>query len=190
MLKKLVFVQIILLIFQGVSYFGCEIFQHHFHNVKCKCDDYIPFIPYTGLIYILWFPLIFLFPIVLGYYDHDIYHDYILAMILEIILSVICYLIYPTTFDRPKCDNKLMNVIYKGSFRGVNCAPSLHCSSCYLVIYSAIKAISMPFYARIISIIVALGIVISTMTTKQHTITDVLTAIVLFMICLFMVKII
>lgn len=111
-------------------------------------------------------------------------------MILEIILSVICYLIYPTTFDRPKCDNKLMNVIYKGSFRGVNCAPSLHCSSCYLVIYSAIKAISMPFYARIISIIVALGIVISTMTTKQHTIIDVLTAIALFMICLFMVKII
>ena len=138
MLKKLVFGQIILLIFQGVSYFGCEIFQHHFHNVKCKYDDYIPFLPYSGMIYLLWFPLIFLFPIVLGYYDHDIYHDYILAMILEIILSVICYLIYPTTFDRPKCDNKLMNVIYKGSFRGVNCAPSLHCSSCYLVIYSAI----------------------------------------------------
>ena len=188
MLKKLVFGQIILLIFQGVSYFGCEIFQHHFHNVKCKCDDYIPFIPYTGLIYILWFPLIFLFPIVLGYYDHDIYHDYILAMILEIILSVICYLIYPTTFDRPKCYNKLMNVIYKGSFRGINCAPSLHCSSCYLVIYSAIKAISMPFYARIISIIVALGIVISTMTTKQHTIIDALTAIALFMICLLIVN--
>ena len=34
MLKKLVLGQIILLIFQGVSYFGCEIFQHHFHKLN------------------------------------------------------------------------------------------------------------------------------------------------------------
>lgn len=188
MLKKLVFGQIILLIFQGVSYFGCEIFQHHFHNVKCKCDDYIPFIPISGLVYCLWFPLIFLFPIILGLYDYDMYRNYLVIMILEIIISVIIYLIYPTTFKRPDCDNNasgiLMQIIYKGSFKGVNCAPSLHCSSCYLVIYSSIFALNLPMIIKLVAIIISISIIISTLTTKQHTIIDVVSAICLFLFCL------
>ena len=77
---------------------------------------------------------------------------------------------------------KLMAVIFKGSYRGVNCAPSLHCSSCYLIIYTAM--LSMRNMVGYVSIGVAIMIVISTMTTKQHTLIDVLTAIPLFVVCL------
>lgn len=184
MLKKLVIRQICLLIFQCIMYFGCEIFQHHLHDVKCKYDDYIPFIPISGLVYCLWFPLIFLFPIILGLYDYDMYRNYLVIMILEIIISVIIYLIYPTTFNRPDCDNKLMQMIYKGSFKGVNCAPSLHCSSCYLVIYCSIFALNLPMIIKLVAIIASISIVISTLTTKQHTIIDVVSAICLFLFCL------
>lgn len=193
-MTKLIIIQAALLVFQIITYFGCERFQTRMHNVLSKFDQHIPFLPFTVIPYSTWFPLIAVFPITLFYGDASLYSIYMTAMFFDIVLSVIIYLIYPTTFERPTPPDtimgKLMKGIYKGSYKGVNCAPSLHCSSCYLVIYSAIKAISMPFYARIISIIVALGIVISTMTTKQHTIIDVLTAIALFMICLFMVKVI
>ena len=42
----------------------------------------------------------------------------------------------------------------------------------------------------IISIIVAVAIVISTMTTKQHTVIDVLSAIPMFVVCAFIGKLV
>ena len=115
---------------------------------------------------------------------------YITAMFMEVVLSVICYIIYPTTFKRPKpsdkLSGKLMAIVFKGSYRGVNCAPSLHCSSCYLIIFTALMA--MHNVTGIISIIVAVAIVISTMTTKQHTVIDVLSAIPMFAVCAFIGK--
>ena len=81
-----------------------------------------------------------------------------------------------------------MAIVFKGSYRGVNCAPSLHCSSCYLIIFTALMA--MHNVTGIISIIVAVAIVISTMTTKQHTVIDVLSAIPMFVVCAFIGKLV
>lgn len=121
----------------------------------------------------------FLFPIILGLYDYDMYHNYLIILILEIIISVIIYLIYPTTFTRPDCDNNasgiLMQIIYKGSFKGVSCASSLHCS---------IFALTLPMIIKLVAIIVSIGIIISTLTTKQHMIIDVVSEICLFLFCL------
>ena len=188
--SKVVIVQAVLLVFQIIMYFGCEYFQSGFHDVKRDIDDKIPFVEWSVLVYVLWFPLIALFPIVLFYVNEEAYVFYITAMFMEVVLSVICYMIYPTTFKRPKpsdkLSGKLMAIVFKGSYRGVNCAPSLHCSSCYLIIFTALMA--MHNVAGIISIIVAVAIVISTMTTKQHTVIDVLSAIPMFVVCAFIGK--
>ena len=188
--SKVVIVQAVLLVFQIIMYFGCEYFQSGFHDVKRDIDDKIPFVEWSVLVYVLWFPLIALFPIALFYVNEDYYVFYITAMFMEVVLSVICYMIYPTTFKRPKpsdkLSGKLMAIVFKGSYRGVNCAPSLHCSSCYLIIFTALMA--MHNVTGIISIIVAVAIVISTMTTKQHTVIDVLSAIPMFVICAFIGK--
>lgn len=182
--------QCVLLAFQIILYFGCECFQKDFHDVSSPIDDRIPFLEWTSVIYSLWFPLITVFPILLFYQNRDAYVFHITAMILEIVLSVICYLSYPTTFSRPKPSDRLrgrfMSLIFKGSYRGVNCAPSLHCSSCYLIILTALTA--MHGAAVFISAIVAILIVISTMTTKQHNDTDVLTAAPMFLLCALIAK--
>ena len=188
--SKVVIVQAVLLVFQIIMYFGCEYFQSGFHDVKRDIDDKIPFVEWSVLVYVLWFPLIALFPIALFYVNEEYYVFYITAMFMEVVLSVICYMIYPTTFKRPKpsdkLSGKLMAIVFKGSYRGVNCAPSLHCSSCYLIIFTALMA--MHNVTGIISIIVAVAIVISTMTTKQHTVIDVLSAIPMFAVCAFIGK--
>ena len=188
--SKVVIVQAVLLVFQIIMYFGCEYFQSGFHDVKRVIDDKIPFVEWSVLVYALWFPLIALFPIALFYVNEEYYVFYITAMFMEVVLSVICYMIYPTTFKRPKpsdkLSGKLMAIVFKGSYRGVNCAPSLHCSSCYLIIFTALMA--MHNVTGIISIIVAVAIVISTMTTKQHTVIDVLSAIPMFAVCAFIGK--
>ena len=190
--SKVVIVQAVLLVFQIIMYVGCEYFQSGFHDVKRDIDDKIPFVEWSVLVYVLWFPLIALFPIALFYVNEEYYVFYITAMFMEVVLSVICYMIYPTTFKRPKpsdkLSGKLMAIVFKGSYRGVNCAPSLHCSSCYLIIFTALMA--MHNVAGIISIIVAVAIVISTMTTKQHTVIDVLSAIPMFVVCAFIGKLV
>lgn len=176
-----------LLVCQIVLYFGCECFQKKFHDVRRAVDEKIPFVEWTVLVYVLWFPLIVLLPLALYAAEPMAYARYFTAMALEIIVSVVCYLVYPTTFTRPVPSDtwagRLMKMVYSGSFRGVNCAPSLHCSSCYLAIISAITCAGMPLMLRLLIIAIAGGIVISTMTTKQHTLLDALTAIPVALVC-------
>lgn len=172
---------------QIALYFGCECFQKKFHDVYRPVDAKIPFVEWTVLVYVLWFPLIVLLPLALYAAEPMAFARYYPAMALEVILSVVCYLVYPTTFTRPVPSDtwagKLMKMVYSGSFRGVNCAPSLHCSSCYLSILCAVTCAGMPFALRLLTILIAAGIVISTMTTKQHTLLDALTAIPVALIC-------
>ena len=186
MFKKLVLVQVILLSFQILLYFGCELFQSRIHDVKRPVDDKIPFLPWTVLPYCFWFPLIAFYPLVVYRTDHWSYCVYLLTMVMEILLSVVCYLIYPTSFQRPvPPDNfwgNFMNLIYHGSYRGLNCAPSLHCSSCFLVICTSFTCGGMNLWIRVFTVSIATMIVLSTLTTKQHTLIDVLTAVPLFLI--------
>lgn len=180
-MTKLIIIQAALLVFQIITYFGCERFQTRMHNVLSKFDQHIPFLPFTVIPYSTWFPLIAVFPITLFYGDASLYSIYMTAMFFDIVLSVIIYLIYPTTFERPTPPDtimgKLMKAIYKGSYKGVNCAPSLHCSSCFMTIYFAIACSGMPMVLRAIYVVVAILIILSTMTTKQHAIIDVITAL-------------
>ena len=186
MLKKLILVQVILLSFQILLYFGCELFQNRIHDVKRPVDDQIPFLPWTVLPYCFWFPLIVFYPLAVFQTDPYSYCTYLMTMVMEIILSVVCYLIYPTSFQRPVPPDdfwgNFMKLIYHGSYRGLNCAPSLHCSSCFLVICVSFTCAGMNLWIRIVIVLIAVMIVLSTLTTKQHTLIDVLTAIPLFLI--------
>lgn len=187
MFRNLVLVQVVLLSFQSLLYFGCEMFQHRIHNVKLEIDDRIPFLPWSVLFYCLWFPLIAVYPLAVYNADPVYYCNYLVAMILEILVSVVCYLVYPTSFKRPDTPDtfwgNFMKLIYHGSYRGLNCAPSLHCSSCYLIIWVSITCLGMEMWIRVLAIVVAVLIVLSTMTTKQHAVIDVVTAAPLFGLC-------
>ena len=186
MLKKLILIQGILLSFQTVLYFGSEFFQSKIHDVKRPVDDKIPFLPWTVLPYCFWFPLIVFYPLVVFRTDPYSYCSYLMTMVMEIVLSVVCYLIYPTSFQRPVPPDgfwgNFMKFVYQGSYRGLNCAPSLHCSSCFLVICVSFTCAGMSLWVRGFTVSIAIMIVLSTLTTKQHTLIDVLTAVPLFLI--------
>lgn len=141
MLKKLILIQGILLSFQTVLYFGSEFFQSKIHDVKRPVDDKIPFLPWTVLPYCFWFPLIVFYPLVVFRTDPYSYCSYLMTMVMEIMISVVCYLIYPTSFQRPVPPNdfwgNFMKFIYHGSYRGAElCAKSallqlLPCNLCF-----------------------------------------------------------
>lgn len=186
MFKKLILVQGILLSLQTLLYFGCEFFQSKIHDVKRPVDDKIPFLPWTVLPYCFWFPMIVFYPLIVFRTDPHSYCGYLTTMVMEIVLSIVCYLIYPTSFQRPVPPDgfwgKFMKFVYHSSYRGLNCAPSLHCSSCFLVICVSFTCAGMSLWVRGFTVSIAIMIVLSTLTTKQHTLIDVLTAVPLFLI--------
>jgi len=185
---KLLFAEILILGLQTLLYFGVEAFEGKPHNVAKKIDGHIPFVPAFVYIYVLWFPLIFLFPLALFQANPMAYARYQTAILLDIALSLVCYLVYPTSFARPEAPDtvsgRAMKLVFRGSYKGLNCAPSMHCSMCYLVLHFVGATPGLPFAVAAIAVPVALGIVISTLFTKQHVVIDALTALPLAAVCI------
>ena len=186
-LKNVIIRQIIILIFQVVLYFGCEFFQKNPKNMDLPIDKKIPALPYFALIYVLWFPLIAIFPISLFKAAENLYELYVICWIADIVISVIIYLAYPTTCTRPKDleDIKggwMLKILYKFSYKGLNCSPSMHCSISTLVLIFALTAFTMPINLRIIYSTTALGIILSTLFTKQHVLVDLVTGALLALV--------
>lgn len=186
-LKNVIIRQIIILIFQVVLYFGCEFFQKNPKNMDLPIDKKIPALAYFALIYVLWFPLIAIFPISLFKAAKNLYELYVICWIIDIVISVIIYLAYPTTCTRPKDLENIkggwmLKILYKFSYKGLNCSPSMHCSISTLVLIFALTASTMPVNLRIIYSTTALGIILSTLFTKQHVLIDLVTGVLLAML--------
>ena len=185
---KLLFAEILILGLQTLLYFGVEAFEGKPHNVAKKIDGHIPFVPAFVYIYVLWFPLILLFPLALFQADPMAYARYQTAIVLDIALSLLCYLVYPTSFARPEAPNtvsgRAMKLVFRGSYKGLNCAPSMHCSMCYLVLHFVGFTPGLPLAVAALAAPIALGIVISTLFTKQHVLIDALTALPLAAVCI------
>lgn len=186
-LKNVIIRQIIILIFQVVLYFGCEFFQKNPKNMDLPIDKKIPALPYFALIYVLWFPLIAIFPISLFKEAKNLYELYVICWIIDIVISVIIYLACPTTCTRPKDLENIkggwmLKILYKFSYKGLNCSPSMHCSISTLVFIFALAASTMPVNLRIIYSTTALGIILSTLFTKQHVLIDLVTGVLLALV--------
>lgn len=174
--------QIIMILIQIVLYFGCEIFQKNPKHINIPLDEKIPLIPLFTLIYIMWFPIIAIFPISLFKSSVDLYKIYMATWIIDVLISILIYIIYPTTFIRPKDLDKyfggwMLKIIYKFSYKGLNCMPSLHCSLSTIIFIFANLSKTLPVELKIIYSLLSIGIIISTLFTKQHVIIDMITGV-------------
>ncbi len=179
--RKLLLIQICVLVFQTAAYYGSELFQHNPHNVKGRTDDLVPLIPAWVYVYVLWFPLIAFFPIALFYSSKELYVLYMASIIADVIISVTAYIAYPTSFERRKPEKSFfgssLSIVYFFSYKGYNCAPSMHCSMCFIIMAAAVQCPDFNIAVKISVCIIAMLIVISTQFTKQHTLIDVVTAV-------------
>lgn len=180
-LTKLIIIQAAVLLLQIILYFGSERFQHVFHNPQCPLDERIPRIPAFVYPYVLWFPLIVIFPIGLYYFSPGNWVALQMAWIFCVVVSVAAYLAFPTTFQRQELGQgpteRLLALVYKTSYRGVNCAPSLHCSTSMMIAFVAVATGQMPWWLSTIFVLISVSIVLATQFTKQHALLDLLTAI-------------
>jgi len=181
MLPRLIVVEIVILTVQASLYVGCEYLQHNHRDVKRDIDDKIPLVPCSAFIYIMWFPLIALYPIALFFLSRYDYSVYQISIIICALVSPIIYTLFPTRFERPVLGNSskewLLSVVYSFDFKGSNCVPSMHCVQCFIIILSVCCCPNLHGIAALLIICLCLAIIVSTLLTKQHALLDVVTAL-------------
>ncbi len=136
-------------------------------------DIRTPFLPWTAWIYIL----IYIFPLLVGFMctrDQDV-KPIVLSYLSLATVCTLCYLFYPTVFPRPPMtgdQNDLALDLVRFLDTPANCLPSQHVALGFL------SAFFVQRYDRKIgnwSLILGILIAVSTLTTKQHYLWDIVT---------------
>ena len=178
-------VQVLLLCVQGSSYLLIQKFQGEFHDMARTVDGRIPLITQAVYVYVLWYPLIFLYPLYLFRLSQSAWIVYVLAIVLDIIFSLVIYMLYPSSFQRPQpsdsvLSGKILRLLYFCNYKGLNCMPSMHCSQCYIILLSAVmcglNGVMSAVAAACVTVL-CIMIVISTVLTKQHVLIDMVSAL-------------
>jgi membrane-associated phospholipid phosphatase len=145
-------------------------------------DNAIPFIPATVWIYITEY---FLFAVAyLMCHDLLNLNKYLYSMMTMQIVSIIIFMLYPTIYPRAQFplpqDTHSLTIQLFNHFRMVdkptNCFPSLHISSCYLSAFNFLDEQRKKFWFFFLW---ATVIGISTLTTKQHYLIDVVAGLLM-----------
>ncbi|PIR94127.1 hypothetical protein COT97_03080 [Candidatus Falkowbacteria bacterium CG10_big_fil_rev_8_21_14_0_10_39_11] len=146
-------------------------------------DNFIPFIPETIFVYVAIFILILIMPFLIT--DGIVFRRTILAGFLLLIFNIMIFVFFPTEYSaRPDVavtmgQDHWLYFAYKALHEAdteSNCFPSMHVS-----IVTYITLITYKVKPRLFKVlcVFAFFIILSTLTTKQHYLWDVLGGVLL-----------
>lgn len=115
--------------------------------------------------------------------DKKVLYGYALADFIGKTVCLLCFLILPTTNIRPEVNGTdlgsvVLRLLYSTDAAN-NLFPSIHCMDSWLCWMGIRRMKSLPKWFRGLICIIAVAICISTLTTKQHVIADVIAGIAL-----------
>lgn len=152
-------------------------------------DNAIPFWPWTIMVYALIFLLIAITPFLIN--TERLFKRALFCAVGVILSQMFFFVIFPTSYhDRPDISelNPFWQTIYASLYKldsSFNCYPSFHVSLCALIpllLYN-----ERPRLCLVFSVLCPL-IAISTLTTKQHFVIDVVggagLGLVVYLLCL------
>ena len=176
-----------------VWFFAMEkIPNRNYHIVYSKLDDYIPFYKPAILIYSSWFLMLVIpFVYLLKRKSYDDLYNIIIPMFAAMFISLIIYVIYPTALDIRVTDitgNDICSWIIR-KIQGIdapnNVCPSIHVSTTVIIYNQFRKILKDNKKSKVFFLLWSVGICVSTMLVKQHSIIDVVCGIILAHVILF-----
>ena len=176
---------ILALVCNGLAYYGTRLFMSdRFHfNLSNAIDDKIPLVSWTIVIYIGCY-IFWVINYILGCRQKEkLAYRFISADFLAKIVCFFCFILLPTTNVRPEITGTsiwdvAMTYLYRVDAAD-NLFPSIHCLTSWLCFIAVRKNEKIPKWYRIVSLLIAVSICISTLTTKQHVLIDVASGIAL-----------
>ncbi len=163
----------------------------HIHMIEMSIDRYIPFCEYFIIPYYLWFAYIAATVVTFMFLDRREYYK--LCIMLGIGMTMFLFISYiypnglairPTEFARDNFCVDLVKFLHK-SDTSTNVLPSIHCYNS-IVANAAIwknEKLRKKKGLCIGSLILCISILLSTLFLKQHSVMDLLTAVVMFVVC-------
>ncbi len=189
---KPIITTICLVIFQTILYFLSKILQGDLNLIGNTIDTKIPFLPVFFIPYCIWYFMIFLVPYYLYCKDKNKFVKYAIAYALCSIIGNIVFVAYPSTVARPEITGtdifSLMAKLIYWIDTPTNCFPSLHCAISMLFILYVCEDKNTTLLTKISTIIMSILIMLSTLFTKQHVVSDLISGDLLAVIIYFIVK--
>lgn len=142
----------------------------------------IPLIPWTVLIYIILYPT-YLIASMHSYRDEEQMNKLLYAFCLLTLISCAIFLFFPINYPRYlyplPLDNQPLTLLLRAVRfidKPSNCLPSLHVSLCFTFAFAFWHQSKKQFW---LAILISTLIAISTLTTKQHYVYDVISGFML-----------
>ena len=161
-----------------------------FTLIHCKLDDYIPFNELFVIPYIFWFIFVPMFIALFFFISKDEFYKLTGYMFVGMTICLLIYTLYPNghdlrIIDFPR-DNILIDLI-KGFYSTDTCTnvlPSIHSFNSIVIVIAVFKSKVLKDFKhynslKIFSLVSAILIMLSTVIIKQHSVLDMVAAIIL-----------
>jgi hypothetical protein len=144
-------------------------------TVEIALDRLIPLIPFSIVIYHLWYPTLAVTGLALFLKNRPVFRRYLLGLIIVYVSSILFFAVFPTYVPRPNVGNDtLFTKILRETYRvdAPYCGlPSLHVGSLTVAAHTA-SSLRRSRTVRLIYLIWLFLIALTTLTTKQHVFLD------------------
>ncbi len=176
---------LVTLAWNSVAYYGSRLITQGWphHLVELPLDQAIPFVPWTVSIYYASFVFWVVNYILCARLSKERAYRFLSADLLAKTVCLVCFVAFPTTNIRPVVGdtgfwNGVMRMLYEIDAAD-NLFPSIHCLTSWFCYIGLRDVETIPRWYRTCSFWMAVAVFISTLTTKQHVIVDVIGGVAL-----------
>lgn len=162
------------------------------YNIETSLDSLIPFWPPSSAIYLGCYIFWVINYILIARQEKKSVCQFFAGDILSRLICLLFFLLLPTTNIRPVVGetgfwNQVMRLVYSVDAAD-NLFPSIHCLVSWFCYIGIKKREEIPVWYQRFSCLIAVLICISTLTTKQHVIVDVIGGVGLAEFCFWIGK--
>ena len=182
------------LLLNFLAYYGTRVFMgdKYHYDLTNSLDNMIPVMPAFILIYYGSY-LFWIVNYILGCrQDEDTAFRFLSADFIAKCICLVIFVAFPTTNIRPVINEQGVFYDMLRSLYAVDAAdnlfPSIHCLTSWFCFIAVRGNKNIKFSYKTISLIIAIFICISTVTTKQHVLVDVAGGILIAEACYHLVK--
>ncbi len=169
----------------ALAYNGTRLFMSgRFHyNLSNPVDEQIPVVSWTVIIYFGCY-LFWIVNYILGCrQNQEKAFRFMGADLVAKLVCMACFLLFPTTNTRPVIEgssiwDELMRFLYQVDAAD-NLFPSIHCLTSWFCYIAVRENKEIPKWYHVASVLMALSVCVSTLTTKQHVLVDVIAGVAL-----------
>lgn len=151
------------------------------YDLSLPIDGAIPLLPWTIIVYVLFFPFLAVGFLGLAREGKAFYYRVVAGENIAKLLCLVFFLALPTRmpdwpgnepFEIRGFSDWLLRLIYDLD-EPDNLFPSIHCLESWLIMRKSLQCKKLPTGYKIGISVVAVGIMLSTLTTRQHLVLDI-----------------